>query len=128
MFFVMPAKPDIRRARELRNDMTPPERALWRQLRSEVFKPFHFRRQVPVGPYFADFLSHRMNLVIELDGHTHDVKTDARRDAWFAERGFTTLRFPNSAVGESAEGVAEEILDWLWNETQRRRVGAKPPP
>ena len=112
----------LTRARDLRRNMTGPERALWWQLRSEVFKPFHFRRQAPVGPYFADFISHRMKLVVELDGDTHSSARDARRDAWFASQGYTTLRFPNLAVVESAEGVAECILDWLHNEELRRRV------
>jgi very-short-patch-repair endonuclease len=110
----------IARARDFRRNMTGPERALWWQLRSDVFKPFNFRRQAPVGPWFADFVSHRMKLVIELDGDTHTPHHDARRDAWFAGLGYTTLRFPNAAVAESAEGVAEETLDWLRIETLRQ--------
>ena len=112
----MQSRSTIAHARDLRRNMTGPERALWWQLRSEAFKPFHFRRQAPAGPYFADFLSHRMKLVIELDGDTHTPNNDARRDSWFAAQGYTTLRFPNSAVVESAEGVAETILDWIHNE------------
>ena len=112
----------INRARDLRRNMTGPERALWWQLRSEVFKPYHFRRQAPAGIYFADFLSHRMKLVVELDGDTHAPRSDARRDAWFAAEGYVTLRFPNSAVVESAVGVAEAILDWIHDEELRRRL------
>ena len=122
MFLRMHSRAIINRARDLRRNMTGPERALWWQLRSDVFKPYHFRRQAPAGPYFADFLSHRMKLVIELDGDTHVPRYDHRRDAWFAANGFTTLRFPNAAVVESTVGVAESILDWIHNEELRRRL------
>ncbi len=122
MFLIMQPRATIARARDLRRNMTGPERALWWQLRSEVFKPYHFRRQVPAGVYFADFLSHRMKLVIELDGDSHVPRYDDRRDAWFAANGFTTLRFPNAAVIESAVGVAESILDWIRDEELRRRL------
>jgi len=112
----------IARARDLRRNLTGAERALWAHLRSELFKPYHFRRQAPIGPWFADFISHRMKLVVELDGDTHTPAADARRDAWFAAEGYTTLRFPNSAVIESAEGVADAILDWLYNEESIARL------
>ena len=43
------------RARELRNAATPAERALWRYLaRSQLGAKFS--RQMPVGPFYADFL------------------------------------------------------------------------
>ncbi len=122
MFLLMHGPAIIARARDLRRNMTGPERALWRHLRSELFKPYHFRRQAPVGPWFADFLSRRMKLVVELDGDTHTPAGDARRDAWFAAEGFSTLRFPNSAVIESSEGVADAVLEWLYNEERRARL------
>src|SRR3546814_10004042 len=46
------------RARELRRHATEAEKLLWRALR-EAFPTAKFRRQVPLGPYFADFCSDR---------------------------------------------------------------------
>jgi very-short-patch-repair endonuclease len=64
---------------------------------------------VALGPYFADFASHKAKLVIEVDGDTHGVANgpghDARRDAYLAERGFTVLRFSNRDVLHNPEGV-----------------------
>src|SRR3546814_1615278 len=62
------------RARELRRHATEAEKLLWRALR-EAFPTAKFRRQVPLGPYFADFCSHAARLVIEVDGGQH---ADAR--------------------------------------------------
>ena len=66
---------------------------------------------MPVGPYFADFLCRELALVIELDGHSHDIapERDVRRDAWMAEHGFTVLRFTNGDAHGNVEGVVTAI-------------------
>ena len=85
--------------------MPPAEKAVWWHLRSPLFKAYHFRRQAPLGPYFADFISHRMNLVIEIDGDTHTPEKDADRDAWLAARDYETLRIPNCDVYDNVVSV-----------------------
>ena len=62
------------RSRELRRNATEAEKKLWRALR-ESFPDAKFRRQQPLGPYFADFCSHSAKLVIELDGGQHATQT-----------------------------------------------------
>ena len=66
---------------------------------------------MPVGPYFADFLCRELKLVIESDGHSHDVAPgrDAVRDKWMAENGYTVMRFTNADVNDNIEGVVEAI-------------------
>ena len=101
---------DTRRARELRNAATPAERRLWRYLaRSQLGAKFS--RQMPVGPFFADFLCRELKLVVELDGFSHDLRPerDAARDRWFADRGYRVLRFANADVLRDPEGVARAI-------------------
>jgi hypothetical protein len=43
------------RARTLRRASTDAERALWYRLRDRRLAGHKFRRQHPIGPYFADF-------------------------------------------------------------------------
>lgn len=57
----------IQRARELRRDPTAAEKRMWHLLK-ECFPEIHFRRQVPIRHYIADFASHRLKVVIEIDG------------------------------------------------------------
>ncbi len=98
------------RAHSLRNQATPAERALWQHLeRGQTGAKFC--RQMPIGPYYADFLCRELKLVIELDGHSHDVapERDAVRDAWMVEQGLTVLRFKNADVFANAEGVVTAI-------------------
>jgi very-short-patch-repair endonuclease len=101
---------DTTRARTLRRAATPAERALWVHLaRSQ--SGAKFSRQMPVGPFFADFLCRELALVIELDGFSHDVapERDVPRNRWMAEHGFTVLRFTNADVHENVEGVVTAI-------------------
>ncbi len=91
--------------------MPQSEKTLWRELRQ--FKPlgFHFRRQVPIGPYFADFICHTARLAVEVDGHLHGetVEKDWRRDTFFAGEGYRVLRVTNHDVTCNLEGVVETI-------------------
>jgi very-short-patch-repair endonuclease len=67
-------------AREWRSRMTDAERKLCFALKDRRFAAFKFRRQVPVGPYVADFLSFELRLIVEVDGgqHAESVRDPAR--------------------------------------------------
>lgn len=64
------------------------ERRLWRYLSGGALGA-KFSRQMPVGPYFADFLCRDLRIVVELDGHSHDLRPeyDAARDRFMTEAG-----------------------------------------
>jgi very-short-patch-repair endonuclease len=109
---------NIRRARDLRQLATPAERILWRALRQFAPLGYHFRRQVPIGPYFADFACHNPKLVIELDGDTHAGAEayDRRRDAFLQRAGYEVLRVTNRDAMSNVEGVVvsvQALLDEL---------------
>jgi very-short-patch-repair endonuclease len=104
----------ITRARSMRRKMSPAEAILWSALRTGTFKPHHFRRQVPIGPYFADFAAHGAKLIVEVDGSTHfedaAVEYDARRDAFLRSRGYRVLRLTTLDVHTNLDGVLTAIL------------------
>ncbi len=102
-------------ARQLRRDMTDTERCLWKHLRAHRFANEKLRRQEPIGPYIADFVSHRSRLVIELDGgqHTVQVEHDRERTRWLESRGYRVVRFWNNQVLTETESVLEAIV-WRW--------------
>jgi very-short-patch-repair endonuclease len=98
------------RARTLRLNATPIERHLWNLLRPLRDQGYHFRRQVPIGPYFADFALHYARLVVEADGSSHtDADYDARRDAYMRRRGFTVLRLSNADIVANPAGVFDTV-------------------
>jgi len=84
--------------------MTDAERRLWRLLQ-ESFDGWHFRRQVPLGHFVADFASHRARLVIEVDGGQHDVARDFPRTRVIEREGYRVLRFWNHGVLSNPDGV-----------------------
>ncbi len=124
------APKNIDSARSLRANPPQPERILWRLLR-EAFPEAHFRRQVPIGPYFADFASHGAKLIIELDGDTHGgdhaQSYDAARDAFLRSAGYSVLRIPNTEIG-NLDGVWSLIDLWLSNDGTVTHQGEGEPP
>ena len=113
----MPDKPETRfdrtesktkRARDLRQTTSKTELKLWPYLRNRNLG-YSFRRQHPVGPYFADYYCAALKLAIEVDGDWHDAELDRARDAFFQSRGIHTYRIPVPAIDEDLNGVIEGI-------------------
>src|SRR5437899_3977384 len=90
------------RAKQLRQTMTRAETLLWRYIKAHRIDGLGFRRQVPIGPYVADFVCHSACLIVELDGESHDFasrqQNDQVRDAWFQSQSYSVLRFTNEQV------------------------------
>ena len=84
--------------------MTDAERKLWSMLR-ESFSEHHFRRQVPIRHFIADFVSHRARLVVEVDGGQHDEQVDAARTRIIEDEGYRIIRFWNHDVLANPDGV-----------------------
>jgi very-short-patch-repair endonuclease len=93
--------------------LTPSEEILWARLRDRQVVGLKFRRQVPIGPYVADFFCHELRLVLELDGSIHEEESqithDENRDANLRVLGYRILRFANRLVHEDIEFILETI-------------------
>ncbi len=105
----------LARAKQLRQTMTRAETLLWRYIKAHRIGDLGFRRQVPIGPYIADFACHSARLIVELDGESHDFasrrKQDEKRDAWFASQGYAVVRFTNDQALANLEGVVQVIRE-----------------
>ena len=116
-------------AQSLRQNSTPAERRMWRLLYPFRTGGYHFRKQVQIGPYYADIACHHAKLVIELDGDTHGAKAainhDLRRDAFLRLRGYKVLRFSNLDVMTNPGGVFEVISIALDGQPANSRSSSK---
>ncbi|TAJ84974.1 MAG: DUF559 domain-containing protein [Reyranella sp.] len=94
-------------AREFRRDSTKPEKICWELLRDRRLAGIKFRRQHPIGHYFADFACLSAKLVVEIDGehYAFQQERDARRTAFMELEGWRVLRFWAVEVFESPEGI-----------------------
>ncbi len=102
-------------ARKLRREATPVEGNLWAMLKTlRHSHGLHFRRQVPIGPFIADFACLKQRLVIEVDGASHDgaaaVAHDAGREKFLRGEGFKVLRVSNADVMRDAQSLMDAIL------------------
>ena len=97
----------IDRAREFRRDSSKAERICWEPLRAHRLNGIKFRRQHPIGRYFADFACVLRKLVIEIDGdhHADRVEADARRTADMEREGWRVIRFAANEVVANREGI-----------------------
>ena len=99
------------RARSFRRRMTCSEQQLWKELRK---LNANFRRQAPIGRYFADFAAHGRKLVIEVDGGVHErlaevAARDLERQRWLEGEGYTVLRFSDRQISEDLDRCVETV-------------------
>ena len=95
-------------AERLRDNMTPAEKKLWKELRK--WKPV-FEAQVVVCGYIPDFICRGRLLVVEVDGpiHMKKKKRDAKRTRHLENRGWTVIRFTNAQVMYQLDSVLNRI-------------------
>jgi very-short-patch-repair endonuclease len=103
------------RSRDLRNESTLGEILLWKHLRVRQMSGFQFNRQKPLGRFIADFYCKPLNLVIEVDGSSHEGREeyDRDRDIELQKLGLTVLRFPDLDVRKNIREVLKVIEAWI---------------
>ncbi|NCN83971.1 MAG: endonuclease domain-containing protein [Sphingomonadales bacterium] len=97
----------------MRRNPTEPEKRLWRHLSASQLGGHKFRRQAVIDYYIADFFCPLKKLIVEVDGDTHDVEADFKRDDRLRNKGYRTVRFGNLDVMENMEGVLLVLRDAL---------------
>ncbi len=87
----------------------------WQRLRGARIDGHRFRRQHPIGRYFADFACDRLRLILEIDGGVHErddvVLRDHLRQTELESLGWTVLRFSNEEVLSRPERIIAAIRD-----------------
>jgi very-short-patch-repair endonuclease len=100
-------------SRDLRSHSTLSEILLWQKLRASQFRGYGFNRQKPLGNYIVDFYCRKLDLVIEIDGNSHEyeeaVVEDRKRQQILEELGVFFLRFSDWEVKNAMSFVLGEI-------------------
>jgi very-short-patch-repair endonuclease len=104
-------------ARQLRQNLTDSERALWQRLRGKQLAGVQFYRQKAIGDYIVDFYAPKAKLVIEIDGSQHlealHVEKDKERDEHLGGLGLMVLRINSRQVLKETEAVMEFIYQTI---------------
>jgi len=99
------------RARELRKAGNLSEVLLWQQIKNKRLNGLDFDRQKIIGNYIVDFYCANCNLVIEVDGSSHDNKAeyDKERDEYLSSLGLTVIHIYDTDVKQNLAGVMEML-------------------
>lgn len=101
--------------RMLRKNMPKAEVVLWSKLKDKGLYGYKFRRQYSVREFVIDFYCPELKLAIEVDGDSHFIEgaeeRDRERQRIIESYGITFLRFTNTEVYESLDGVMEKIVE-----------------
>ncbi|MDX1927272.1 MAG: endonuclease domain-containing protein [Pirellulaceae bacterium] len=92
---------------------------VWQWIRGRKFHGQKFRREVPIGPYTADFCCIENKLIIEIDCEPHfteeGLAKDRVRDRHLQDLGYKVLRFHGYDVirddGKAHERILQFVLD-----------------
>lgn len=100
------------RRKELRNNSTSYEVALWVKLKNGQ-TGLKWRRQHSIGGYVADFYCPKKKLVVEIDGMHHLQKEnkeyDEHRTEAFELLGLKVLRFTNEEINHNMSNILRLI-------------------
>lgn len=114
----LPVNNDLKiRARDLRHNSTLSEVLLWQMLKNKQIYGLDFNRQKIIGNYIVDFYCSKLNLVIEIDGSSHDNKYayDANRDEYLQGLGLYVLHIKDRDVKFNMQDVLNTLDTFIKN-------------
>ena len=102
----------ITRAIELRKAGNLSEVIFWQTFKDKSRLGFDIDRQVIIGNYIADFFIPELGLVFEIDGSSHNDKTnyDAERDVYMQSLNLKVIRILDIEVKKNIGGVYDYVL------------------
>ena len=129
----LPANPKLKeKATDLRRHSTLSEVLLWNKLKNKHFFGLDFDRQKIIGNYIVDIYCPALELVIEIDGASHDWKSeyDLIRNDYLIGLGLRILHIDDKDIKrdiisvlnrlksakeliESGNAPAADSVDWL---------------
>jgi very-short-patch-repair endonuclease len=119
MIFSKPNDTFRKLARDLRKNSTLSEVLLWNRIKNKQFMGLDFDRQKVVdNKYIVDFYCERYELVIEIDGSSHENKAeyDLERHEYLTKLGFVVVHVSD----EDVKGDIEAVLEYLKQFMKRR--------
>ena len=118
-------------ASDLRNNtVSRAEKYLWKAGLRKKQLGVGFKRQRPINNFIVDFFCAEINLIIEVDGSSHDAKGsyDRYRQDKLESLGYTVIRFQEGEVIHRYPDVENRILRAIEVLKSRGYDSTCPPP
>jgi very-short-patch-repair endonuclease len=110
----LPYNPALKkRARELRHSGNLAEVLFWNAVKHKKLNGLDFDRQRIIGSYIVDFYCHSKQLVIEIDGASHNTNQDYDfvRDQYLRALGLEVIRISDQKIKTALTSVLTWISD-----------------
>ena len=111
----LPYNPKLKeRAGELRKAGNLSEVLFWNQIKRNQFLSLDFHRQKIIGNYIVDFYCPKLNLIIEIDGDSHNdkIEYDQERDNYLKSLDLIILHFTDIDIKSNLYGVMEYLKEY----------------
>ncbi len=111
-YMSLPYNPALKeRAKALRRAGNLSEVLLWNELKNKQFSGVDFDRQKIIGNFIVDFYCAEKQIVLEIDGSSHNdkVEYDTARDAFLEGLDLTIIHFLDSDIKTNLSGVMEYL-------------------
>lgn len=101
---------------------------LWNEIKGKKLSGYDFHRQKPIDEYIVDFYCAELDLVIEIDGSSHNDKfeNDTARQKRLEELGLTVLRYYDGDVKQELTSIVDHIKEWISLHTPSPPTAATP--
>ena len=112
------------RARELRKNSTLAEVLFWNAVKNKQICGLDFDRQRIIGNYIVDFFCGELNLVIEIDGESHDNKQgyDQARDDYLASWDLNIWHISDIDVKRNMNAIIQQLKGYCETTPARHRT------
>jgi very-short-patch-repair endonuclease len=105
------------RSRAFRSRPISAEKKLWSRLRNRQLGGHKFVRQLPIDPYFVDFVCREHKVIVEVDGGTHStdaaIARDERRSLHLQGLGYRVFRIANDDVYNNLDCALDALLAFI---------------
>ena len=102
------------RAKELRKSGNLSEVLFWNQVKKKNFLALDFHRQKIIGNYIVDFYCSQLQLVVEIDGESHNFKIeyDKIREDYLIHLGLNIIHFNDIDIKRNLDGVMKYLKEY----------------
>jgi very-short-patch-repair endonuclease len=111
-YMSLPYNPALKeRAKALRRAGNISEVLLWNELKNKQFSGVDFDRQKIIGNFIVDFYCAEKQIVIEIDGSSHNdkVEYDTVRNAFLEGLDLTVIHFLDSDIKINLSGALQYL-------------------